>query len=248
MAEEIVEQQEPATEEVALSDQTPEVPVQDSQETTPEPVVEQTFDLDGKKLTSEEIRKGFMMQEDYTQKTQDVSRQRDELKPFVELQSYWNNLVKTDPQKAQQVYQVLNGRGEEVDPRDMKLQQIEGTLQGVIAENSKKEAQNRIDGIKSNKKYGGIFDDPAMEELLLATSLQKNDLNLTKTADNIHKLILGMKTDTKLATEKQIKDNLKSPTRKGTPGGDTKSPPAGFNPSKASDSDLRARAVEMLKE
>lgn len=248
--EEKTEQQEQTTEEVALSDQTTEAPVQDSQETAPAPAVEQTIDIERngqvEKIPMSKVRELASMGYDYTQKTQDVARQRDELKPYQELRTYWDNLVKTDPQKAQEVYKVLNGRGEDVDPRDLKLNQIESTLQNVIAENSKKEADARVNAIVSNKKYGGVFDTPAMQELLLATSLQKNDLNLKDTADHIHKIMVGVKTDTKLETEKQIKENLNAPTRRGTPGRDTKAPPATFNPSKASESDLRQRALDML--
>src|SRR3990167_6202070 len=100
MPDELV-QQDTGEAEVGLTDQTAAAVGQDTS-------AAQTFELDGERLTPEQIKEwkaGHMMQSDYTRKTQELSQQRDQLKPYVELADY----LKANPTQAQDIYGYLQG-------------------------------------------------------------------------------------------------------------------------------------------
>jgi hypothetical protein len=232
-----VEQQSQGQETVGLTDQVSAPSGGDS--------AAQVYDIGGEQVTVDQIKQwksGFMMNDDYTRKTQELAQMRDELKPYREMADY----LKANPTQAQRVYNALSEQPADIDPKDAKVQQLERVVQGMIIENSKKDAANRIERVKGDPKYDGLFNNQAMEELLLAKALQTGDFDLGKTADEIHKVVLGMKASTKLETERKIQQNLNSPTRQGVSGAGTISVPKEFNPSKASSRDLEKVAMEML--
>lgn len=239
--QQVTEQPIEAQAELALSEQAAPAPTEDSAK-------QAAFDIDGEQVTADQIKAwkaGHLMQSDYTRKMQELSQQRDSLKPYEEMAGY----LQANPDKAQQIYNYLQGQPlaqEDADPREMKINQLERTVQNLVYQTSQREATQRLNEIKNEPKYNGLFNNPQIEELLISRALQTKDYNLKSSAEAIHKAILDMKADTKLETEKQIQANLKSPTRKGGGAGGAKEPPAQFNPSNASPKDLDALALDML--
>jgi len=81
------------------------------------------YDIDGEQVTADQIKQwkqGHLMQSDYTRKMQELSTQREALKPLEETMSY----LRTNPDKAQLLYNTLYGQ-QEVDPVQARLQQTE---------------------------------------------------------------------------------------------------------------------------
>ncbi len=102
-----------------------------SEETAEESTEPEKFVVDGEELTIEQLREyrqGFMRQSDYTRKTQEIARARQEHKEALELYEY----LRANPEIAQR----LQDEGDDVpqntlkdDPRvaelDMKLRRME---------------------------------------------------------------------------------------------------------------------------
>jgi hypothetical protein len=236
--DEVTEQPIEVQAELGLTEQAVEQPTEESAKAA-------AFDVDGEQVTVDQIKQwkqGHLMQSDYTRKTQELSQR---YKPYEEMDAF----LQANPDKAQNIYNYLQGQPlvqQEVDPRDQKITQLERDVNRMMFDNSRKEAQTRIEAIKGDAKYGAVFKDPVMEELLLSKALQTKDYDLKSTAEQIYKVVNDLKATTKIETEKTIQSNLSSPTRKG---GVTKSsyePPKGFDPSKVSSRELDAKALDML--
>ena len=241
------EQQGQETPEVGLTDQAGEAQGGDSVAPAAPSMPEIEIERDGQVIkvpfdqAKDYVSKGY----DYTQKTQELARERDSLKPYQEMATY----LQSNPDKAQQIYQMLTNAGQDVDPVQQKLAHQEMILNQVIQQSSRRELDGMLDKIRGDEKFEGLFKDPDMEELLLAQALQtkRTDFEgLKSVATKIHKKILGVRVDSKKAGAQEVIKNLNSPTRKGESGTGSYAPPKGFDPAKASWKELNQRAVEML--
>jgi hypothetical protein len=223
-----LEQQEAGTGEVAVNDQAPAEVPQDSKTET-----EQLVDLgDGRKLPLEEVRKGYMMQSDYTRKTQELAQQKEDM-----------DRLKADIDRLKYAPQ----NQEYVDPVQQELNGLKQTTEYLTRQLGKMEAERIIGEINSDAKYQGLFKAKAMEDSLLALHMAKGrGANLKDTADDIFKEITKLQVKEATSTEKKVVTNMQSPTRKAPTGATTMSPPKDFNPSKASWKDLDKVAAEMI--
>lgn len=239
-------QQSVATEEAGLPGQSNEAGG-DPGASAAAPVPEIEIQRDGQVIkvpfneAKEYVQKGY----DYTQKTMELAKERETLKPYQEMATF----LQSNPDKAQAIYKLLTEQDGEVDPIQQKVGYLENVTNQLIQQSSRERLDNMLNSIRGEEKYEGLFKDPEMEELLLATALQtrKTDFDgLKGVADKIHKKWLKSSVDAEKKGEKKVIDNLNSPTRKGESGKGTFVPPKDFDPAKASWKELSQRAVEML--
>ena len=108
----------------------PEQPVTKDTVSPTEEVV-QTFEVNGEHLTLEELQRGYMRQSDYTRKTQEVARQREELAknqhPSMNQQQPVYQPPLTQQQRNQQYIDQMYQRqvAQAVQPMEQRLQEIE---------------------------------------------------------------------------------------------------------------------------
>lgn len=187
------------------------------------------------KLSKEEVAKGYLRQQDYTQKTQTLAESREE----------YNRLL----EEAKALRQAPAPTNEWQDPERAETEAIKSQLASMSRIVGKMEAEKLLDKINNDPKYRGVFKEKAMEDMLLATHLQKGrGSEIHKTAEEVFKVISKLQLQTEQATEKKVVENLASPTRKaptGT-GGGIKTPPKDFDPSKSSWKDLAKIAKQMI--
>jgi len=187
------------------------------------------------------VQKGY----DYTQKTMELAKEKDSLKPYQELATY----LQSNPEKARTIYETLTQEQGEVDPVQQRIGYLEQSLNQVIQQSSQEKLNGMLNTIHNDPKYEGLFKDSDMEELLLASALQTKKTNmdgLKSVADKIHSKWLKSSVEAQKKGEKKVIENLNSPTRKGESGAGTFTPPKGFDPAKASWKEVHKRAVEML--
>lgn len=207
-----------------------------------------TYDLDGEQITAEQIKEwkaGHMLQADYTRKTQELAAQREQLKPVQETLDY----LKANPDKAQQVYNALYGQNGEVDPIQQQLRQTQQMVNQLIKESSLQKVNSMVDSIKNDPKYGELFKDAEMEELLLATAMQTGKTNLGDlkgVADRLFAKVTKFQVKAEQTGAEKTVKNLQSPTRKGEAGKGTYSPPKDFDPTKVDAKTAREVAASFL--
>ena len=249
-----LEQQDQVETEVDLTDQTVEDTGGDSDQGQAQSLPEMEIERNGQviKVSAEDAKKYTSMGYDYTQKTQDLANERtafnaerDTLKPYQELATY----LQTNPEKAQAVYEALQQEQGEVDPLQQKVGQLDNMVNQLVQQNSQEKLSGMLSSINNDEKYGGLFKDPDMEELMLATALQtkkQGEKGLREVADKIHSKWFKASVDSEKKGENKVIKNLSSPTRKGVTGTGSYAPPKDFNPAKSSWKDIGSRAVEML--
>ena len=238
------EQLNQGAEEIAVSDQTA-APAEENSDGAV--VAEPTYDVNGEKLTLQQLQEGYLRTSDYTRKTQDLAKQRQELNPYVELATY----LRQNPEAAQKVYGTLTGQpeGQAIDPVQLRLHQQEQTVNQLVMENSLNKVNSMLRDIKSDSKYEGLFDNPTMEQSLLATAMQTGRTkaeDMREIADGLHREIVKMRAESQKKGEQRVIGNLASPTRKAEAGKGVMATPEDFNPSKTSWSELNKKALNYL--
>jgi phage I-like protein len=123
-------------------------PVEPSANTNPEP---QFFEINGEKVSLEELQRGYMRQSDYTKKTQAVAQQARQAQEAMSLLEQ----LQQNPQVAQQ----LN-----INPTEIRLRQLESQNQDLLL-------QQEIDLLST--KYP---DFEAMDVLQFAHQRQMDNL------------------------------------------------------------------------
>ena len=78
----------------------------------------------GKKVKMSELKKGYMMQSDYTTKTQALAEQRKEVEELVNLANY----LKANPKKLERIIAILDEKGEAITE---KKEEIKDELEGL---------------------------------------------------------------------------------------------------------------------
>lgn len=103
------------------------IPDKDNEETPKEKVTpaadEPEFDIDGEKVKLSQIKewkKGYMLQSDYTTKTQELAQQRKELEDLIKFADY----LKSNPKKLEKVLEALEDKVEET--REMTEEELAG--------------------------------------------------------------------------------------------------------------------------
>jgi hypothetical protein len=137
---------------------------------TTDPVTPSEYDVDGEKVTLEQIRewkKGNMRQGDYTRKTQEIAKQREAYKDAVELYEF----LQKNPEYAQKLA--------ELDPNKSVKAPVDPRIQEIDIKLNTMEIERQLSEIKSK-------DSDANEVEILQIA---NDNNLS--VDKAYKIWLG---------------------------------------------------------
>lgn len=156
--------EEPSAEEVVVDNGEPE----EGGEIVDEPAEDKVhieglgdFTIDELK----EFRNGYLRQSDYTRKTQELARQRQEAQDALELYNY----LRDNPQMVEALMKMDNGANaqtiQRATPENAMMQQIIHTQKAM-------EIEMRLNELKS--KYGNDIDEVALFQK--ANQLQTNDL------------------------------------------------------------------------
>lgn len=101
----------------------------------PKPI---TVEIDGKEVTIDELKNGYLRQSDYTKKTQDLSRQREQTKEAVAFYDY----LKANPTVAKQIQTNGGQVPNSIDPTLSKVKELEEKMYDMMLE-------KEIDGLVS---------------------------------------------------------------------------------------------------
>jgi len=166
------------------------------QPTTPpvveaQPTVEETkpitVEIDGKEVTIEELKNGYLRQSDYTRKTQQLANQRKEFEDAIKLYEH----LKNNPEIIQQLQQVTSVP-RTLDPTQAKVIELEQKVYDMMLEREIEILQN---------KYP---DFEVMEVLEMASQKQ-----LTNLEDAYH-LVKSSKGDTQQTLDvEKLKEDLR---------------------------------------
>lgn len=159
-----VEVNEPTTEEVVVDNDEPV----EGEEVVEQPADDKVhieglgdFTIDELK----EFRNGYLRQSDYTRKTQELARQREEAQDALELYNY----LRENPQMVNALMQMDNGANQQViqraTPEASMMQQIIHTQKAM-------EIEMKLNELKG--KYGNDIDEVALFQK--ANQLKTNDL------------------------------------------------------------------------
>lgn len=146
-----------------------------------------TVEIDGKEVTIDELKNGYLRQSDYTKKTQQLSHQRKEVEEAINLYEH----LKHNPDVAQQLQQVTS-IPKTLDPTQSKIIELEEKMYDMMLE-------KEIETLQS--KYN---DFEVMEVIKMAS--QKQITNL----EDAYLLLKAQKQDTKVVDIEKIKEDLRS--------------------------------------
>lgn len=102
------------------------------------PVAPEKITVDGEEFTIEELKNGYLRQKDYTQKTQEVARQREESKEAIAFYEH----LKQNPQLAEQIKQVAPVPTQ-LDPAMARVADLEAKLYDMKLERDIEVLQNK---------------------------------------------------------------------------------------------------------
>lgn len=159
-----VEVNEPTTEEVVVDNDEPVEGEEVVEQPTDDKVhIEGLGDFTIDEL--KEFRNGYLRQSDYTRKTQELARQREEAQDALELYNY----LRENPQMVNALMQMDNGANQQViqraTPEASMMQQIIHTQKAM-------EIEMKLNELKG--KYGNDIDEVALFQK--ANQLKTNDL------------------------------------------------------------------------
>lgn len=107
-----------------------------------QPTVEETkpitVEIDGKEVTIDELKNGYLRQSDYTKKTQQLSNQRKEVEDAVKLYEH----LKNNPEVTQQIQQVTSVP-RTLDPTQAKVIELEQKMYDMMLEREIETLQNK---------------------------------------------------------------------------------------------------------
>jgi phage I-like protein len=129
-AKELENSNKPEAEE-AIVEQTPVVEETKTEEPAKEEVVPELIEIEieGQKLTLDELKSGYLRQSDYTKKTQELSRQRKEAEEAIKL----FESLKQNPQAVEQI-KTTNKVPASLDPATAKIVELENKMYDMMLE------------------------------------------------------------------------------------------------------------------
>jgi hypothetical protein len=143
-----------------------ETPVEQPADTEAEQV--QTFEVQGEQVTIDELMKGYMRTKDYTQKTQEVARKREEAEAMKEaLNRFYSEPAAPGWEPTPPGAHAEPGMPEFVSDAERilyeKTQKVEQTLAALQAENNRRKQQEVLQSI-DNTLYGYAESNPDLGE------------------------------------------------------------------------------------
>ena len=167
------------------------VPVVETVVTKPEEPKPITVEIDGKEVTIDELKNGYLRQSDYTKKTQDLSRERSETKEAIEFYDY----LKANPTVVQQIQTNGGQVPDRIDPTLSKVKELEDKMYDMML-------QNEIEGLTSKypdfeikdvleiAKNKGITNLEDAYILSKSSKITNNSLDVDKLKEDLRKEIL----------------------------------------------------------
>jgi hypothetical protein len=160
----------------------------------------------GRKVKMSELKKGYMMQSDYTIKTQELAEQRKEVEELQQLA----NFLRANPEKLKRVIAVLDEKQEQIaEQKQENLQELQGLdpndpfAKTLIAQNKMlSDLQKQIAGMKETQ-------DNSHKETLVAQAQQV----LSKTLDDTAKTLTFENDDEKSLWRQMVLSYLKDNPR-----------------------------------
>lgn len=135
----------PLKEEINNPPNNPPVETPKLEENTNEPIkkiennIPDKVYIDGVgEITVDELRKGYLRNQDYTKKTQEVSKQRKEAEEAIQFL----HQIKENPQVLQQ---IMSGQSPQIDPLIQKILELEATIYDIKVEREIEGLQNKYD-------------------------------------------------------------------------------------------------------
>lgn len=134
-----VEQPTTPKEEPTVEQPTEEQPTEE-QPTEVEEDKPITVEIDGKEVTIDELKNGYLRQSDYTRKSQEVSRKRKEVEEAVQFYEH----LKQNPEVTQQLQQVTSVP-RTIDPTQAKVVELEQKVYDMMLEREIETLQSKYD-------------------------------------------------------------------------------------------------------
>lgn len=217
--EEVVDNNQPIVEEIVNDGENGEVILDKPNDTKPiEGEKEEiTVEINGEKLTLDELKNGYLRQSDYTKKTQDLSRQREETKEALAFYNY----LKQNPQIAEQVKQNGGQVPSRIDPALSKVQELEDKMYDMMLEREIESLSNKYEDFDVREVLN-IASEKGMTNLEDAYFLFKSKNTSNTTPNNIEDLKEEIRKEIlkELQSEKNSTQTIISPNSNPLPNTD----------------------------
>jgi len=154
--------------------------------------IPETIYLEGiGEITIDELRKGYLRNKDYTQKTQEVSRQRKEAEEAIEF-------VKQIRENPEVLQRIINGqKPQQIDPLIQKILELEATIYDMKVEREIESLQQKYDDFDVREVLEIAHDKKILnleDAYLLLKSMKKpaseTNLNIDELKQQIRKEVL----------------------------------------------------------
>jgi len=171
--------------------ETPSKPPENQTEQTQTKIPE-TIYLEGiGEITIDELRRGYLRNKDYTQKTQEVSRQRKEAEEAIEF-------VKQIRENPEVLQRIVNGqKPQQIDPLIQKILELEATIYDMKVEREIESLQQKYDDFDVREVLEIAHDKKILnleDAYLLLKSMKKpaseTNLNIDELKQQIRKEVL----------------------------------------------------------
>jgi len=152
----------------------------------------QTITIDGQEVPFDELKNGYLRQQDYTKKTQELSRKNKENEEALQLYTH----LKSNPQLAKNLLQTKE-LPQELDPAQQKVQKLEEKMYDMMLAQEIDKLQNK-------------YEDFEVREVLQVAH-EKNTVNL----EDAYHLFKSRKGESKNSKPEEVdKEKLKQELRK----------------------------------
>ena len=154
--------------------------------------IPETIYLEGiGEITIDELRRGYLRNKDYTQKTQEVSRQRKEAEEAIEF-------VKQIRENPEVLQRIVNGqKPQQIDPLIQKILELEATIYDMKVEKEIESLQQKYDDFDVREVLEIAHDKKILnleDAYLLLKSMKKpaseTNLNIDELKQQIRKEVL----------------------------------------------------------
>lgn len=123
----------------------------DSGETNP--TVPQTVEIDGQQVPIEELTKGYLRQSDYTRKTQELARERQQNQVAKQLYE----AISSNPDVAKQIAEQTGIPY--VDPQTAQVMELQNKYQDLLLEKEVNDLQSRYDDFDAKEVLQFAYDN-----------------------------------------------------------------------------------------
>lgn len=165
---------------------------------------EQFVEIDGEKLTIDELKNGYLRQSDYTKKTQEVAKNRKENEEALNLY----NTLKQNPNIVQQLQQNIEVP-KQLDPTQAKIYELEQKMYDMVLEKEIDSLQKKYKDFEVREVLE-LASEKEMSNLEDAYLLLKSTKTITSNGNGIDVEAMKESLRSEILEELKSKDNTKS--------------------------------------